>query len=1021
MKKEKRRLLCALLSATTVISMLTSATAVATNGNIINNVNDEAVKSTVTNKSMGNQQPAIAVDNNSAKTELGATGDLTLEYGISDDATIISSTSEYYKLTGKKHKVPSGGSLKATLPSSVDNSQSIYFPKVGNQGGVGACAAFAQAYYQFTYEMNKQQGIATTPENTFSPKWAYNIQNGGADIGSISDYLYNSMSWQGVTLMPLAPYDDDYLSWIPTEEAWSTALKYKVKSYQYFDDVGKEDSRITSADDNDLEVIKTALSNGDVLTYSTLIYSWKSDKLKTNPMAPENAKHEGEEVITVQDGYDGPHRMALVGYNDNIWTDINNNDKVDNGEMGAFKIVNSWGEGYGNNGFIWVAYDALNEGYSSVEGASEYKNKNNIFDSVARIDVEPVKDNSDMYVRCTLNTSNRADIDIYLIAEKNGTVYTEPGFATTKYNIGAGSYALDGTTNSSDGTVAFALNSVVPDISSENFHEYNWSVKFVDKENNGTVLTVKDVAIVDAGENKVYTPQNFTPFTLDGSEKTVDITSTTINDVVIYYVGYYNPTLYYKVGNGQWNTAQMEENPERYGYTHKYVIPSENLIDVTLYFKDSNGDIDNNNGKYFKATRRLNYYVTENQATPLSATLEMDSVPDVNKLMNYIASAQGGYAPYRYEFVLTKLDDGTEKVREYSHNEVAQWHIRYEGDYRITVNVKDQSNKVITKSFDFTANDMHFEFASLTVKPDKQIMTGDTLEFTAISDFENIISWGSRYSMYDFVIKNIDTNEVVYNISKRSDKANLGYRQSTNYLSWMPRKAGNYSITISSTDGSNDYAEKSLEFKVAEYNGSIVGDADNNGLVNLTDALLVMKYNIGGIDDSKLWLRLSDGNDDSKVDLRDAIYIMKYTISANGTANVGKVNYKELPTEPPTEKPTEAPTVAPTDPPTEPPTNPVVKNIVTFTNSYNWGGTMYCYYWSDSNKSMTTWPGKPMTNAGVNEFNQALYTYEVPDDATYVIFTNGSVQTVDIPYAGGEIRYYPTTTDSKGHYNVKTW
>ena len=958
-----------------------------------------------------NQTPSTVQDKSNMH-QMGKTGDRTLEYGISEDTVVIDSVGEYYKLKGKKYKVPSGSTASASLPSSVDNSQSIYFPKVGNQGGVGACAAFAQAYYQFTYEMNKSLGIATTPENTFSPKWAYNLQNGGSDLGSIAEYLYNTIAWQGVAQMPYAPFDNDYLSWTPTEEAWSNALKYKLKSYQFFDDVGLKDSRITSADDSDLDTIKTALSNGDVLTYSTLIYSWQSTKLKTNSMAPENAKYAGQEVVTVQDGSKGPHRMTLVGYNDNIWTDINNNDKVDAGEMGAFKIVNSWGEGYCNGGFAWVAYDALNDKYSSVEGAPNYNDKRAIFESIARIDVEPVKDNSDMYLRCTLNTAKRSDIAVYLTAEKNGSVYTETGFATTKHNLYAGNFALDGTTNSSDGTIAFALNSVIPDISSENLHEYSWSVKFVDKQSNGTVLTVKDVAIVDSGENKVYTPQSFIPFTLDGDEKTVDITYSTLNDVVIYYVGYYNPTLHYKVGNSQWKSVKMENNTERYGYTHKNVIPLDQDIDVSVYFTDSDGDIDDNNGKYYKASRRLNYYVTENQAKPISATVKMDSVPDVNKLMNYIATAEGGYAPYRYEFIFTKLDDGTEKVREYSFEEVAQWYVRYVGDYRITVNVKDQSNKVVTVSMDFYVEDKHFEFASLTAKPDKQIMTGDNIEFTAVSDFENIISRGNVHSMYDFVIKNLDTNEAVYSISKRSDERNLSYRKSTNYLSWMPRQAGNYSVTISSTEGSNDYAEKTLEFTVYEYNGTLIGDANNDKAIDVRDALLIMKYAVGSADSSNIWLRLSDCNDDELTNVRDVIFILKYLTYADNTGNVGAMNYRELPTEPPTEP-------VPPEPPTVPPTEPVEENIVTFVNSVNWSGNLYCYYWSDTNKSMIAWPGKAMTKSGTDTNGKALYTYEVPKEATYVIFTNGSAQTVDISYTGGKVKYTPTTTDSKGHYNVK--
>ncbi|MEE0264319.1 MAG: C1 family peptidase, partial [Acutalibacteraceae bacterium] len=703
--------------------------------------------------------------------------DRTLEYERPDDIIVINSASEYYKLTGKKYKVPSGGSLKSSLPSSVDNSKSIYFPTIGNQLQVNSCVAWAQTYYQFTYEMNKSQDIPTTAENTFSPKWAYNLQSFGMDFGAISDDVYNVMIGQGVAPMSLVPYDEDTTSWSPTEDVWSTALKYRLKGFQYFDEPGLENTRITSVDDSDLDAIKAALSNGEVLTYSTYIASWKTTRIQPDPAAPENQKYAGEEIVITQNGYEGGHRMALVGYNDNIWTDINNNCRIDEGEMGAFKVANSWGDSYGNQGYIWIAYDALNDGSSSVEGAPDYGYKTKIFEFIARIDVEPVKDNSDMYVSCTLNTSNRGDVDIYLIAEKNGTVATEVGFATTKYYINAGGMAFDGTRNSSDATLAFALNSVIPDISSENFHEYSWSVKFVDKENNFAPLTVKNVAIVDAGENKVYTPQNFTPFTLENEERTVDITSSEINDIVIYYCGYYNPTLHYKTSNSKWQSVKMEENPERYGYTHKFVIESENPDKATLYFTDSDGDVDNNNGKYYQTDGRFNHYVTANQAKPLFADVTIDSTPDVDKLMTYIATAEGGYAPYRYEFKLTRLNDGTERIREYTHESYVDWGMRGTGDYRITVNVKDQSNKIVTANYVFHVDDKPFNFASLTANPDKQIMVGDSVKFTAVSEFESAIDWGATPSMYDCVIKKTDTDEVVHVVSKRADESDFYHKK----------------------------------------------------------------------------------------------------------------------------------------------------------------------------------------------------------------------------------------------------
>ena len=78
---------------------------------------------------------------------------------------------------------PSASAQSSTLPAFVDNSESPYFPAIGNQGSLGACVYWAETYYQFTYTMNKAMGIATTPENTFSPSWTFNMGNGGKNGG----------------------------------------------------------------------------------------------------------------------------------------------------------------------------------------------------------------------------------------------------------------------------------------------------------------------------------------------------------------------------------------------------------------------------------------------------------------------------------------------------------------------------------------------------------------------------------------------------------------------------------------------------------------------------------------------------------------------------------------------------------------------------------------------------------------------------------------------------------------------
>ena len=61
-------------------------------------------------------------------------------------------------------------------------------------------------------------------------------------------------------------------------------------------------------------------------------------------------------------------------------------------------------------------------------------------------------------------------------------------------------------------------------------------------------------------------------------------------------------------------------------------------------------------------------------------------------------------------------------------------------------------------------------------------------------------------------------------------------------------------------------------------------------------------------------------------------------------------------------------------------------DCIYYQNTNNWN-TVYAYYWSSSNTQMTTWPGVKMTNVG-----SGVWKIDVPEDAEYIIFTNGSGQ-----------------------------
>ena len=479
------------------------------------------------------ETPFVMTEDENGIHYYGPTGNI--EEKTPESVEVIESSKEYYEIAGKNIKIVGGLPLlqsSNTLPSSADNSQSKYFPEIGNQGGLGSCCSFASVYYQFTYEMNKSRGIETTPENTASPAFVYNLINGGSNNGTTYDHNYRVLAEKGAAPLSIVPYDGiDYLDWHAYENVWREALRYRLKDYQEFAEIGDDDTQITSSDDSDLDAIKAALANGDILTYSTEISSWNAIKLKTNPDAPENNKYKGEEVVYAQLGSKGPHRMTLVGYNDNIWTDINKNDKVDKGEMGAFKIANSWGDSYANKGFAWVAYDALNK-VTSVEGGPT-ENKQKIFEYITRINVRPYNECADTYLKFTINTSDRIQAKVTFYSEINGT--------ETKYQFfhGSGSVhcSYSGTTEAKDGIFVFALDNICPEITTENLEKYKFDVKFEDSTADGNPLIIKNVEVVNDGKGKSYPAKVTFPVSLDGSDTTLNVTESNLKNKVIYYIG----------------------------------------------------------------------------------------------------------------------------------------------------------------------------------------------------------------------------------------------------------------------------------------------------------------------------------------------------------------------------------------------------------------------------------------------------------------------------------------------------
>jgi uncharacterized repeat protein (TIGR02543 family) len=377
----------------------------------------------------------------------------------------------------------------SALPTSVDNSTSSAFPPIRSQGSIGSCACWATTYYQFTYETNLARGLtACSGNNTaiFSPKWSYDMINGGGDNGSSFSEAYALELKNGASTWADFPYDKNYLDWSMNPEDWNQALNSRPKSW----------GRISNSNvDNLISDIKTQLANGHVIVIGTYVTSWVQKVVGNDPSTTEDDAYNNQKIASyMKNTKQGGHGMTIVGYNDTLWCDLNGNGAVDGSEKGAFKIANSWGTSDWNKGYRWVTYDAL-QATSTVPPSGSWPSSDrassgifwsgNIFILTASSDYTPT-----LKAKVTLNHLKRGQMAISLgIGDVGATKPATTWNSKAVYNSG-GNYAFDGTTSACDGTFYFDFSDLAKSVSGPK----RWFVGVSDKT-SGDPATIKSFSL----------------------------------------------------------------------------------------------------------------------------------------------------------------------------------------------------------------------------------------------------------------------------------------------------------------------------------------------------------------------------------------------------------------------------------------------------------------------------------------------------------------------------------------------
>jgi Papain family cysteine protease len=210
---------------------------------------------------------------------------------------------------------------KPKLP--VQASLEAFCPMRRNQGEQNSCVGWSIAYAARTIIEAKARGI--DPNSVaFSPAFLFNQIRLLGCSGSYMPQAFRQITDKGLVSFDEFPYSDADCDKQPTAEQLRRAEHYKIAGF----------SRLTkSKTDFTLDTlgIKQCLAGGTPVVIGAIITA-SFDSLKTKIWLP-----------TPDDESLGGHAMCVVGYNDTL-------------AGGAFQIMNSWGEDWGDRGFGWVRY-----------------------------------------------------------------------------------------------------------------------------------------------------------------------------------------------------------------------------------------------------------------------------------------------------------------------------------------------------------------------------------------------------------------------------------------------------------------------------------------------------------------------------------------------------------------------------------------------------------------------------------------------------------------------------------------
>ena len=286
------------------------------------------------------------------------------------------------------------------MPSSLDYSDSKYLPPVGKQME-NSCVGWATGYYLRTYQQGMdlgwkiKDGDHGNPNRIFSPSFIYNQINGGIDDGAYMEDAGDLLKTMGATPLEYFPYiEGDYWTQ-PDNNAIQAAYPHRIRDWRII--YTKDDSK-----EYIIQKTKEYLNTEDLLVAGIKVgFKFNYPYFDHNDTA----------IITTDNYANYGHAVVVVGYDDNLETPEG---------YGAFKIINSYGTDWGNNGFAYMSYD----GYvAAVQGGYVFTDLVN--EEPLDTEKEPIENIIQDELSFNIEFQGRGKYDIEIVNELGNKVHEE--------------------------------------------------------------------------------------------------------------------------------------------------------------------------------------------------------------------------------------------------------------------------------------------------------------------------------------------------------------------------------------------------------------------------------------------------------------------------------------------------------------------------------------------------------------------------------------------------------------------